>query len=432
MRLKYCKPMLKRVIAHARAALLAALLLSFMPAFVQAQDGDRSAINAATAQEAVMELLPDIPPQVGLAPEDYISGNDHTADTRRVTVRIGPEGHMIPSADWQKYHPAQCRKQAREMIPAAQRLTFQMQRNTESLDGLKRDQYFTFVRLIDAKSGIVKKMAEGNSTVGQATTGSDGLMENPDADGIPRALNKAMQQLGVKIGTPNDGCGDIRLVHQFGSVVDEEFGFVAGYQNESGPNLTYDWDFGDGSASRAGDQVGRHVYTAKGTYSVTVHVSGEGVRDGSARINVTVKEEEADDLIQPRDGAWTITMTDNDTQNCPPKIAAGVKAAMTNMMGKKTRKNLAFKTPFHPEPLMKHATSLSWTQTGTNTWKTVVAERDSNGMSMKVVLDAEVMSPSLIKEVLNQKITMSGPVAKIMGASGPCLATSYYDLTLGQ
>lgn len=430
MTLKHCKPMLKWVIALARAPLIAALFVWPMPMSAQAQDDDVSGINPAIAQDAVERFLPDIPGELGLTREDYVSGNDRTARTRLVRVQIGPEGHMIPSEDWQLYHPAQCRKQARETNAAAQLLTFQMQRTTESLDGLTRHQYYTYVRLIDAESGIIKMMAEGESTVGR-TTANDGLMENPDAEGIPQALNKAMQKLGVTIETPSDGCGDIRLVHQFGSVVDDEFGFVAGYQNESASSMTYDWDFGDGSAAGPGDQVGRHVYTAKGSYTVTVHVSGEGIRDGSASINVTVKEED-DDPIQPRDGAWTITLTDSDMQNCPPKIATAVESAMTNMMGKKTRENITFKTPFHPEPLMKHAKSLSWSQTGTNTWKTVVADKGGSGISMKVVLKAEVVSPTLIEEVLDQHIIMSGPVAKIMGASGPCLATSDYDVTLGE
>lgn len=432
MTLKHCKPMLKRAIARAGTPLLATLLLSSMSILAQAQDEGRALINAAIAQDAVMEILPDIPEKVGLSPEDYISGNDHTADTRRVTVRIGPDGHVIPSADWQKYHPAQCRKQARETSAAAQHLTFEMQRITESQDGLTRHQYFAAVRLVDAESGLVKKKADGESTVGRAATGGDGLMENPDSEGVPEALNDAMGKLGVNIGTPNDGCGEIRLVHQFGAVVDDEFGFVAGYQNESGPNVTYEWDFGDGSATGSGDQVGRHVYTQKGTYTVTVHVGGEGVRAGSANINVVVKEKEEDEPIQPRDGSWSISLTDSDIQDCPPKIAAGVKASMTNMMGKKNRENLNFKTPFHPDPLMKHAKTLSWKQTGTNTWKTVVAEKGSKGISIKVVLEAEVVSPTLIKEVLDQHITMSGPIAKLMGGSGACHATSDYDVRLEQ
>lgn len=123
MTLKYCKAMLKHLIALAGAPLVGALLVSSMPAFAQAQDDDEPGINAATAQDAVMDLLPEIPAEVDRSLDDYISGNDHSADTRRLTLQIGPGGHVISSADWQKYHSAQYRKQAPETNAAAQLLT---------------------------------------------------------------------------------------------------------------------------------------------------------------------------------------------------------------------------------------------------------------------------------------------------------------------
>ena len=422
MSLKHCRPILKCGIGFVRVPLLAALALSFTSMLAQAQDEPGSLINPAIARDAVMDILPDVPKHAGLAHEDFIAGNDHTARQRQVTVRIGPDGHMIPSASWQENHPSQCRKQARETNSAAQRLTFEMERLTENVDGLTRHQYFAFVRLIDADTNIVKKIAEGGSTVGRVSAGRDGLMENPDAEGISQALSNAMQKLGLKIGTPTDGCGDIRLVHQFGNVVDEEFGFVAGYQNESAPNVTYEWDFGDGARTAPGDQVGRHVYREKGTYTVTVHVGGEDVREGRARIAVTVKEKE-DEPIQPRDGIWTITMTGSEVQGCASTIASAVENTLSGMIDTENRHALNFRTPFHPEPLMKFAKKLAWEQTGPNTWTTVVAEQGGGGFNMKVVLNVEVVSPTLIKEVLDQHIDFQ---------NSRCLATGDFDVTWGQ
>lgn len=423
MRLNHFKPILKRMIAFERPPLLAALALSCMPALAQAQDDDGSLINAAIAQDAVMGFLPDIPGDLGLSPEDYISGNDHTADTRRVTVRIGPDGHMMPSADWQTYHPAQCRKQARETNEAAQLLTFEIRRITETLDGLTRHQYFASAGVIDAETGIFKMKADGDSTVGQASPGSDGLMENPDTEGVPLAFSDAMRKLGVTIGTPNDGCGDIRLVHQFGSVADDTFGFVAGFQNESSPNVMYEWDFGDGSASGSGEQVGQHIYTEKGTYTVTVHVRGEGIRDGTASVAVVVGEKEEDDPIQPRDGTWTITLTGNDVGGCGSTLAPALRAAMSNMMGTTNTQALSFMSPFHPEPLMKYAEPLTWEQTGANTWRTVLSGQGNQVISISAILTVKVVSPTMIEEVLDLNVDYQ---------NRRCIATSDFDVVLNQ
>lgn len=434
MKLNLCKPVLKstRRVTRGRCLYaLPALLFLSLPSVAQAQEDDQSRINAAVAQKAVMQILPTIPKDVGLTPKDYISGNDHRAGKRLVQVQIGPEGQIMPSADWQKTHPEQCAKQARETNKATQILEFEMHVGSDDLDGLSRSQYTVFVRLKNADTGIVKHQAEGESTVGQASTGPDGLMENPDFHGLVEPLNDALKNLGADIGAPEDGCGDIRLEHLSGTQVDEEFAFVAGEQNKPGPNVEYTWDFGDGSAGGSGDQIGRHTYGEKGAYTVTVQVSGEGVRKGSASIGITVKEEEEDEggAIQPKDGTWAIKLISHEMEGCSPKIASGVKATLTKTIGKQSHENLEFPKPFHPEPLMKHAKKLAWEQTGKNTWKTVVSDQSGTGMTQKVVLDAEVVSPTLIKEVLNHTIVMSGPLAKILGGSGHCLATGKYELT---
>src|SRR5690606_38019578 len=152
-------------------------------------------------------------------------------------------GNMMPTADWQKSHPSQCSKQARETSEPSSVLDFKILVNEEELDGLARYQYFTFARIIDAGSNIITQQLEGDATVGRQTTGKGGLMDNPDAEGLNQSVGDAFRKLGVNVGTPGDGCGDIRLVHQAGAMVDDEFVFVAGYQNQSAPNMQYEWNF---------------------------------------------------------------------------------------------------------------------------------------------------------------------------------------------
>lgn len=373
-----------------------------------------------------MQILPVIPADVGIAPQDYVSIRDGSAGAKHVRVRIGPDGNMMPTADWQDSHPSQCAKQARETGEASSVLDFKMQVNEEEHDGLARYQYFTFARIIDADSNIITQQMEGDATVGQQSTGKGGLMDNPDAEGLDQSVVEAFRKLGADLGTPSDGCGDIRLAHQAGVMVDDEFVFVAGYQNQSLPAMEYEWDFGDGSSAMSGGQLGRHVYAEKGGYTVTVHVSGEGIRPGSASIGVTVKEEEP---IQPRDGLWSIEMTDIQMEGCSPKISGGIETALSEMMGKENTENLEFEEPFHPTPLMKHAKPLNWTQTGLNAWETVVADVNTKAMKQKVLLQAEVISPTLIKEVGKHDIIMSDQMAKLIGGSPHCRATGYYELT---
>ncbi len=405
-----------------------AFVLASLTTLAQAQEGDGSDIIPALAQEAVMEILPAIPAEVGLSPEDYVFGNDYTADLRSVHVFIGPDGHMMPSEAWRFTHPAQCRKQARETFEPVQILTFEIQRITETLNGLTRHQYFANARLSDIDVGpdkllMARRSSTGGSTVGRYPTGSGGKLSLADYDALVPAFRDAMQNLGIDFGSPGDGCGDIRLTHLYGAKVDEEFGFLAGYQNESVPNMTYEWDFG--GAGGHGDQIGRHVYPAKGTYTVTVHVGGEGVREGSASIAVVVD----DGPIQPKDGTWAISLVNHETEGCAPKIVSGIEKAMASMFGDEKRERLTFAKPFHPEPLMKHADKLDWTQRGMNTWDTVIAEKSGNAMKQKVGLVAEVLSETRIKEVMDHEIIMSANIANLLGGSERCVAVGTYDLT---
>ncbi|MEP3688563.1 MAG: PKD domain-containing protein [Sulfitobacter dubius] len=415
---------------HRNPALLLAVAfgLSFPPALAQAQDGDGPDINPALAQKAVMEILPDIPAGLGLSPEDYVFGNDHTGDLRSVHVLIGPDGRMMPSDNWRLTHPAQCRKQARETFEPVQILTFEIRRTTETLNGLTRYQYYANARLSDLDVGpkkrvMAKRSSTGGSTTGRYPTGSGGKLLLADYDALVPAFRDAMQNLGIDFGAPGDGCGDIRLTHLSGTKVDQEFAFLAGYQNESVSNMTYKWDFGGGA--RPGDQIGRTVYKAKGTYTVTVHIGGEGVREGSASIDVVVD----DGPIQPKDGIWAIKLVNHDTEGCAPKIVSGIEKAMAEMIGDEKRETLTFAKPFHPEPLMKHAEKLDWSQHGMNTWGTVIADRSIGAMKQKVVMDAEVLSETQIKEVVDHEIIMSAKMAKLLKGSERCLAVGTYDLT---
>lgn len=385
-----------------------------------------SSINPAIARDAVMNILPPIPAELRLSAQDYVATNDASADTRYVQVRIGPEGQVMPTRDWQDSHPSHCRSQARETNTPDRILSFKLIRTQEVHEGLTRYQYYTYARILDAESDIIKRQVEVESSVGQASDGAGRLMENPDREVLDDAVSYAMQKLGVDLGMPDDGCGDIRLAHLSGSQVDEPFVFVAGYQNQSVPNMTYEWHFGDGSSTTSGEQLGQHVYAAKGDYTVTVHVSGEDVRAGSASIGITVKDEEP---IQPRDGLWSITLNDIEMTGCAPKIADGVRTALSQQMAAGNTESLEFEEPFHPQPLMKHDASLVWKQTGLNSWQTVVADVQKSGMQQKVVLDAEVMSPTRIEEVGNHDIVMPDSMAKLLGGSAHCRATGYYELT---
>lgn len=134
--------------------------------------------------------------------------------------------------------------------------------------------------------------------------------------------------------------------------------------------------------------------------------------------------------IQPQDGLWKIKMTDSSTQGCTGMLGSAAKAGVKRAMGREGTEQMEFRQPFHPQPLMKHAKDIHWAQTGLNTWRALMAQSgDSSAMRITVTLNAEVVSPTRIKETQWQDFELSGKLAGLMGGSGACRVTAIAELT---
>lgn len=136
--------------------------------------------------------------------------------------------------------------------------------------------------------------------------------------------------------------------------------------------------------------------------------------------------------IQPRDGTWSIAITDHRMVGCSPMIAGAAKKAVTNALGDAKTHQLSFQQPFHPEPLMAKAEKdFAWVQTGADTWQSQIMQKggDSGAMTMDVMLVAEVVSPTQIDETSTFTIRMSPQLQKIMGGTGNCRSIADYTLT---
>lgn len=134
--------------------------------------------------------------------------------------------------------------------------------------------------------------------------------------------------------------------------------------------------------------------------------------------------------IQPRDGLWTISLSDHHMQGCSGMLAGAVKSGASSMLGSSDSRQLDFREPFHPHPLLAKAEDIHWEQTGLNTWHAVMAREKAEGKSMviTVTVDAEVMSPTHIVETQLFRIEMPPALAKIMGGSGDCRSTVHAQL----
>lgn len=134
--------------------------------------------------------------------------------------------------------------------------------------------------------------------------------------------------------------------------------------------------------------------------------------------------------IQPRDGTWSIKMSNNQLHGCSGMMGSAIKKSMNSVMGKKNSDTLRFDDPFHPRPLLaKSDKEIRWAQTGLNSWHAVLTQQGgSDAMAITVTVDAEVHSPVRITEKLTFKIKMSPDLARIMGGSGDCRATAMGEL----
>lgn len=237
-------------------------------------------ISGAEAIDAMKEVMRargmTPPPESGLSLDDYIQTSLDESGSRNVRLWIGPDGHIIPSPEWQTYHPTYCMQRARYMESAANVLNFKASRNTEELDGLERTQTFTFVQFIDAGTLVIEEQREGEE-------GPD-----PDSRGLVATMSDAWDQLTVPIGGLTGPCGEVRVRHVEGTDAGDEFVFLAGFQGTYGRYLNYTWDFGDGSAPVSGGKRARHVYDAEGTYEVSVRVEGDNIEPGTGTLTVDV------------------------------------------------------------------------------------------------------------------------------------------------
>lgn len=133
--------------------------------------------------------------------------------------------------------------------------------------------------------------------------------------------------------------------------------------------------------------------------------------------------------IQPRDGTWSMKLTNHETQGCSPRIAKAAKSGLAKLAGENNEHEITFAKPFHPEPLMKHDSELKWEHTGSNRWATEIAQQGSEAMSMRMVLDVEVISPTRINEIGTYHIDLSPMFVKMMGGSAHCRSIGHYELT---
>jgi hypothetical protein len=254
-----------------------------------AQDGDSETVSAAEATDALAQamrargLTP--PSESDLSLEDHISTHVDGSN-QHVSLTIGPDGHAIPSGEWQDLRRNYCKRQARYMRGASTLLDFEIYRNRERLDGVVRNQLFVFARLIDVESGKSIEQREGKAS---NITGEQRASEGYAAEALEAAFAKMERQPKA----PDGPCGEVRLKHVEGEKVNDAFVFRAGFRG-FGKALVYTWDFGDGSETAVGRSLQRatHVYDAEGTYEVSVRVEGTAhgkpIEPGVGTVSVTV------------------------------------------------------------------------------------------------------------------------------------------------
>lgn len=253
---------------------------------------DSGEVPAATAMSVMAEVLQSRgltpPANSGLSMGDYIESNAGQAGERRVWVSIGPEGNIIPGAEWRDGHKEYCKQRARETLEPAQRIRFKLNRLTETDAGKTRYQYFVFGGVIDTATGSINHQQEWESSVMQDIGATSGVRENPDADALFALMSEAMDGMPLKPRAMVGPCGEIRLEHVSGSQVGEPIVFQAGFQGSYGRYLNYTWDFGDGSAPEDIGKRAQHVYARNGTYPVTVTVEGKDVEPSSKTLEVVI------------------------------------------------------------------------------------------------------------------------------------------------
>ncbi|HET7274138.1 MAG TPA: PKD domain-containing protein [Longimicrobiaceae bacterium] len=205
-------------------------------------------------------------PESGLTLDDYVHTNvtdGSDGGIRNVNLWLDTDGNIVPDPEWQEFHPTYCKQRARFMEGAVRLLNFKVIR-------IGPGEYSVFAQDMAVDTRIIDEQREGISS------------------GVLDALASAWAQMGTSVGAPTDPCGEVRLVHVGGSDAGDTFVFQAGFQGSYGDNLTYTWNFGDGSAAAEGTPRMEHVYDRAGTYQVSVLVEGEGLEPGTATVSLVI------------------------------------------------------------------------------------------------------------------------------------------------
>lgn len=121
--------------------------------------------------------------------EDYITVDLDEEGRRRVHFDIGPDGHIIPNAEWRDTNIDICDDQNRFIKTAVKRLQFKMY--------TAADGYYAFVQYIDVETGEIENQREGEGNT------------------LKEAINNAWDKLQVEIKAPAGPCGRLKGVTLF-------------------------------------------------------------------------------------------------------------------------------------------------------------------------------------------------------------------------
>src|SRR5690554_2577343 len=202
-------------------------------------------IDKQDAIDALKEVLEDryLEPALdsGRTLDDYIDVNVSNGSVQ-VSVNLDQNGHLLPNEQWyiDPVNADFCPRQVRYPAEVAEKLNFKMVRNTETVDGVTRDQYFVFAQVLNTETGGIQAQKEGDTSVMYDA----GLP--PDQVSLVRGMERALDGLTYKNSNVSaepkepatDVCGDIRLVHVSGNKVGDDVTFMTGFDGVDSPGLS--------------------------------------------------------------------------------------------------------------------------------------------------------------------------------------------------
>lgn len=329
-------------------------------------------VNIVLARKALLAELQSkgLAPagEAGLDLEDYIDADRITYDgesaaSALLTLRFGPDGHMLPSKRWMSRHAGYCDSRDRESLKPSRSVTVKIIRTSETapiesiagMDGkdklVTRYNYSVHARendIVDGKLHI-RAAHDVESTIAYTRGVGKPKGNNPDTSELDGLVRESLAGLGARLGSPTGPCGD------------------------------------------------------------------------------EVEEPEDSGAIQPLDGTWIVTMKSIDTASCSPMIAKQLRPAVESQIGSHGSQDLKFDKPFHPRPLMQKGPDLDWDRTGLNSWHALQAESGSTSLTFDVNLDIEVMSPTHIAGVQKQHVRAPAKLKQLMGDRFDCDVTALFD-----